>query len=376
MDNFAALFEIVRYYLVDAWDWLILLSPEQLLRVFWAVIFLELPRYTAANLYIFYLYLNGKLEEKVRPKRVQKAPLVSIIVPAHNEGPIIGATVESLAEQDYPNIEIVIIDDGSTDSTARQLAEIRRRPRLNVFRLSERQGKSAALNFGLGVSKGEFVVFMDADSTLARDVVSNLIAHFDDPLVGAVSGDLGVRNHHVNLLTRLQAVEYLISLSLGRRFKARMGILSIVPGAIGAFRRKLLTRIGGIEPGPGNDSDVTIRTRKLGMRIAFAGDATCLTTVPVRVSHWYKQRMRWDRNIIRNRARKHSDIFNPKNASFSLGNFISFADTFFFVALLPIMWLVYIIDILISYPHAYGYILIAVLILHLGLNFYERCSAF
>jgi cellulose synthase/poly-beta-1,6-N-acetylglucosamine synthase-like glycosyltransferase len=117
MDNFAAVFTSVWYYLIDAWDWLTLLSPAQCLRVFWVVVFLELPRYTAANLYIFYLYLSGNLHEKVRAGTPQRAPLVSIIVPAHNEGPIISATVESLAEQDYPNIEIVIIDDGSTDTT-------------------------------------------------------------------------------------------------------------------------------------------------------------------------------------------------------------------------------------------------------------------
>jgi len=369
MDSVVASLVDIWYYVVDAWDWLLLLSPDQYLRVFWAVAFLELPRYALANVYVLYLYLTGAFDRTRIEQPLSVAPLVSIIVPSHNEGEIIGATVNSLAEQDYPNLEIVVVDDGSTDNTPDQFPELRRRPRVSVFRLSRRQGKSAALNFGLGVSKGEYVVFMDADSTLARDVVTNLIAAFDSPDIGAVSGDLGVRNHQVNVLTRLQALEYLISLSLGRRFKAAMGILSIVPGAIGAFRRDLLTRIGGIEPGPGNDSDVTIRTRKLGMRIAFAGNATCLTTVPKNLNHWRKQRMRWDRNIIRNRARKHADIFDPNRASFSLSNFISFADTFFFVAILPIVWLIYMIDILVAYPGEYGYIFIAVLMLHVFLNF-------
>ncbi len=369
MDSLVAAIVDTWYYIVDAWDWLFLLSPDQYFRVFWAVIFLELPRYAAANVYVLFLFFAGRFDRVATPFPAATAPLVSIIVPSYNEGQRINQTVSSLREQDYPNIEIIVVDDGSTDSTLAQFEELRRQPQVSVFRNVERQGKSAALNFGLSVSRGQFVVFMDADSTLARDVVSNLMVHFENPKVGAVSGDLGVRNHHANLLTRLQALEYLISLSLGRRFKAAMGILSIVPGAIGAFRRDLLTRIGGIEPGPGNDSDVTIRTRKLGLQIAFAGSAACLTTAPITWRHWYKQRMRWDRNIIRNRARKHSDIFNPKQASFTLSNFISFLDTFFFVAILPVIWLIYMIDIVTTYPGEYGYILIAVIILHLGLNF-------
>lgn len=369
MDNLAAILLDFWYYVVDAWDWLFLLSPDQFVRVFWAVIFLELPRYAAANIYVLFLYLDGRFDRTTIEFSPATAPLVSIIVPAYNEGAIIGETVASLVEQDYPNLELIVVDDGSTDDTQERSAELKRWPNVSVFRLGERQGKSAALNFGLGVSRGEYVVFVDADSTLARDVVSNLIVSFDDPDIGAVSGDLGVRNHRTNLLTRMQAVEYLISLSLGRRFKAAMGILSIVPGAIGAFRRDLLTRIGGIEPGPGNDSDVTIRIRKLGMGVAFAGGATCLTTAPISWRHWYKQRMRWDRNIVRNRARKHKDILNVKQASFDLSNFVSFLDTFFFIAVLPVIWLIYMVDIVIAYPGEYGYILVAVFILHLGLNF-------
>ena len=283
------------YYTVDAWDWLLMLSADQFIRVFWAVIFLELPRYAAANIYVLYLYIEGRFEKTSLQFYSQTAPLVSVIVPAHNEGRIITETVASLSEQDYPNIEIVIVDDGSTDETPEIFPALKRCEGVSAYRLEERQGKSAALNMGLSLSRGDLVVFMDADSTLARDVISNLVALFDNPDIGAVSGDVGVRNHHVNMLTRMQAIEYLISLSLGRRFKAAMAILSIIPGAIGAFRRDLLERIGGLEPGPGNDSDVTIRIRKIGKQIGFADGATCLTTAPETWRHLFKQRMRWDR---------------------------------------------------------------------------------
>jgi cellulose synthase/poly-beta-1,6-N-acetylglucosamine synthase-like glycosyltransferase len=166
------------------------------------------------------------------------------------------------------------------------------------------------------------------------------------------------------VLTRLQAIEYLLSLSMDRRFKAELGILSIVPGAIGAYRRELLSNVGGLEPGPGCDSDATIRIRKLGRQIAFAQDAICRTTSPTSVFKLVKQRLRWDRNLVRNRARKHKDIFNPRYANFSLSSMISFADAFFFLALLPALWLFYTVDMFFNYPGDYDFILLTMLVLH------------
>lgn len=110
-----------------------------------------------------------------------------------------------------------------------------RYPQVRFFLLAEREGKSAALNYGFQVSRGDFVVNMDSDSTVDRDAIWNLLARFQDPNVGCVSGNLGVRNAHINLLTRFQALEYLLSITVGRWFKASVGILSVVTGAFGAF---------------------------------------------------------------------------------------------------------------------------------------------
>lgn len=364
MDALLAVTSDVWSFLVDGFDWLTTLSAADFVRVFWAFLFLEIPRYAVTDLYVMYLHFTGHYDREIRSFPPESAPLVTAIVAAFNEARTIAYTVRSLSEQDYPNLEIVVVDDGSTDATPAVMESIKTLQSVHYYRLSERQGKSAALNFGLDVSRGTYVVFMDADSTLDRHVVSALLSYFDDPDVAAVGGDLGVRNRDDNLLTRFQGIEYLISLSLSRRFKAAVGILAIVAGAIGAFRRDLLERVGGLEPGPGNDSDLTIRMRKLGKQIAFSGSAICLTTVPASWRKWLKQRLRWDRSVVRNKARKHQDVFRAGLASFRLSNFISFVDTLFFTVVLPLGWLIYVCDILINYSGDYAFVFLTTLMFY------------
>ena len=363
MDTLTLFFNFTLDYLESVVDWALGLNFYQFIRVFWAFLFLETPRYLFANLFVLYLWLWDK--PVIEPHKFPvETPLVTVVVPALNEADTIHEVVRSLREQTYPNIEIILIDDGSTDGTGEQMSRLAAHYGLRVHRMARRQGKSAAINVGLLMARGEFVVLMDSDSTLERSTVWHLVRHFEDPNVGAVSGNLTVRNHNHSVLTRLQAIEYLLSLSMDRRFKAELGILSIVPGAIGAYRRELLSNVGGLDPGPGCDSDATIRIRKLGRQIAFAQDAICRTTAPTSVFKLMKQRLRWDRNLVRNRARKHRDIFYPSFANFRLSSMISFADAFFFLALLPVLWLIYTVDMFFYFPGDYDFILLTMLVLH------------
>jgi cellulose synthase/poly-beta-1,6-N-acetylglucosamine synthase-like glycosyltransferase len=322
------------------------LGPGGFARVFWAYLALEVPRYLLTDLLVLVRHLRGK--DRPRTTWPKASPLVSVVLPALNEEETIADTVRSIREQDYRALEIVVVDDGSTDRTAELCEELARAGSIRFFRFSERQGKSAALNFGTRVAAGDVVVYMDTDSSLDRNAISTMLKYLDDERVGAVSGNLGVRNVRASILTRLQAIEYLVSITVGRSFRARSGILAIVPGAFGMFRRELLERVGGHEPGPGNDSDLTIRVRKLHSRIAFAADATCLTNVPVRWRGWLRQRMRWDRNITRNRVRKHRDTYNVRQANFSVRNLLSFVDAVGFGIVLALVWTGYTIDVALS----------------------------
>src|SRR5262249_2476449 len=190
-------------------------------------------------------------------------PWVTVLVPAYNEGETIARTVRSIRESDYPNVEIIIVDDGSTDSTAAVGRAIEESGQARYFRKEERGGKASCLNLALEMARGEFIVCIDADSSLDRDAIRKILVPFQDQKVGAVSGCVKVRNRDENLLTRLQACEYLVSIALGRRFLGWIGFLTIVSGAFGCFRRSTLAESGAWDPGIGDDSNVTLKTRKL-----------------------------------------------------------------------------------------------------------------
>jgi cellulose synthase/poly-beta-1,6-N-acetylglucosamine synthase-like glycosyltransferase len=155
---------------------------------------------------------------------------------------------------------------------------------------------------------------------------------------------------------------------MGRRFKAALGILSIVPGAFGVYRRELLDRVGGLEPGPGCDSDATIRMRKLRKRIGFAPDARCHTRTPERLGHLVRQRLRWDRNLVRNRARRHRDLVDPRQDHFSASNLFAALEPLVFLGVLPVLWVLYLFDVLINFEGELGFVLVAIFCMHLLAN--------
>ena len=144
-----------------------------------------------------------------------------------------------------------------------------------------------------------------------------------------------VRNYRENLCTTLQAIEYSDTISVGRITSSALGIYRVVSGAFGAFTREALDRVGGWDIGPGLDGDITVKLRKLGYRIVFEPEAICQTSVPNSFKKLIKQRLRWDKSIIRFRVRKHRDVFYP-NELFSFSNFISSAENITYNLLLNI----------------------------------------
>ncbi len=282
--------------LVDYWkaSWQMLagLGWSEIAKLIWFALLLDVPRYNLTDLIVL---LKSFSERK--PNIPTTLPMISILIPAYNESQTIANTLRSLIEVDYPHKEIIVIDDGSEDDTAAIASEFEVHG-VKVLRKEVRGGKASCLNLGLKSSKGDLIVSLDADSTLDRDALLRIAAYFEDEQVGAVSGNIKVRNWDTNLLTRLQACEYLLCISIGRRFLAWANLLTIVSGAFGCIRRSVLEDTGAWDPGIGDDYNVTLKTRKNRKKVAFAREAVALTNVPETMRGLFVQRRRWNRSFI------------------------------------------------------------------------------
>lgn len=337
-------------YIDNFIEYLGTVSAGKLLRIFWFFFIFEFLRFfvvdfTTLVIWRIKTFLIRKKVAEARAIFRQKQPLVSIIVPGKNEGHHINKLVESLKEQTYQNFEVVVIDDGSDDQTEIICRNLERLGKIDYFiRNDVRGGKASAANTGLRFTKGEIIVHIDADCSYDRDAIENIVMpFFFDERIGAIGGNVQVRNYRDSLCATLQAAEYTDTISIGRIATSELGIYRVVSGAFGAFRREVLERVGGWDIGPGLDGDITVKVRKLGYRIHFEHTAVCQTSVPDTFPKLVKQRLRWDKSLIRFRLRKHSDVFLPTK-SFRWGNFISFVENVTYNLLLNIKWYFYIFD--------------------------------
>ncbi|WP_189328932.1 bifunctional polysaccharide deacetylase/glycosyltransferase family 2 protein [Actinoplanes ianthinogenes] len=216
---------------------------------------------------------------------------VSVIVPAYNEKEGIEAAVRSLAGGDYPEIEVVVVDDGSTDDTA-EIAEGLRLPNVRVVRVPN-GGKSNALNTGIALAKHDLIVTVDGDTVFERDSIQKLVQPFGDPAVGAVAGNVKVGNRGT-LVSTWQHIEYVIGFNLDRRLYETLNCMPTVPGAIGAFRREALAQVGGISDETlAEDTDVTMALCRQGWRVVYEEHAKAWTEAPTTLEQLYRQRYRW-----------------------------------------------------------------------------------
>ncbi|TNC25854.1 bifunctional polysaccharide deacetylase/glycosyltransferase family 2 protein [Amycolatopsis alkalitolerans] len=224
------------------------------------------------------------------PRRIDDR--VTVIIPAYNEETGIAATIRSALASRHP-VDVIVVDDGSTDGTVEVVRRLRRRvPAVRLLRQSN-AGKAAALNSGLSAARTEFVVMVDGDTILDRDAVARLVAHFGDASVGAVSGNAKVGNRQ-GLLGRWQHIEYVIGFNLDRRVYDTLRCMPTVPGAIGAFRRSAVRRAGGVSVDTlAEDTDLTMALERAGWRVAYEENAVAWTEAPATIGQLWKQRYRW-----------------------------------------------------------------------------------
>ena len=326
----------------------------KIFNIFWYFFLLEAPRFLLMDFVILFMYFRNRgakkaLREKAHRELLMENPLVSVIAPGKNEGKHIYKLVNSLNEQSYRNIQIVIVDDGSDDDTYVICKSLYDNGYIDVFlRNDDRGGKASAANLALRYAKGKFVVHLDADSSFDVKAIENIIVPFYmNKNLGAVGGNIKVRNGDKNICTSLQSIEYLQTISVGRMVTSYLGIYKIISGAFGAFRKDIIDRIGGWDIGPGLDGDITVKIRKMGYDTEFEHTAIGLTNVPEKWKILSKQRLRWNKSLIRFRLRKHNDVFKP-DAHFNFSNFFALFENVFFNLILDLIWFFYIVDILIN----------------------------
>ncbi len=295
-------------------DWILFFAP---------LLVLELPRYYLRILGVLVLSALG-LPRRREPERaaiLRRAPRVSLLLVGRNEGDSISSAIESALAQDYPDFEVIVVDDDSQDEMFARARRRRVPGRVRIVRNASgrgRTGKPAASNVGLRLATGEILVAVDADTDCAPNLVREIVSRFSDPRVGLVAGNVRVGNAGTNLLTRLQAIEYALSIDLQRRWTDFLGCTFQVSGAIFAVRRAALEQIGGWDPELAEDTDLSLRMLQAGWKVAFAPEALVHTRVPATAARLARQRTRWDRGYLRALFRKHKRLLRPSAVSFAL----------------------------------------------------------
>lgn len=340
--------------------------------VFWFFFLFELPRYTLSTLAVGW---RAVFERDPAPAPPEMP--VSVLMVGHNEGDVLERAVLALTEQTHRNLQVVVIDDGSTDDMAGVGLRLQSEGLIDQFLTTGiRGGKAAGLNLGLQFCTSEIVVVMDIDTSLDRDAISTVVAPLlEDPDCGAVAGNLAVRNPDDTLLTKFQAIEYVSSISLGRQFTDMFGILAIVSGAFGAFRQSAIRKVGGWDVGPGDDSNLTAKLRRNGWSIKFAPNAWAFTDVPETHAAYVRQRLRWNRSIIRNRLRKFAVVFDLRQTNFTLRDVAASLNVLWFQFGLTIAYVIFVADMFYKYGEFAFTLIVGVHLLGLLGDFVEFAVA-
>jgi cellulose synthase/poly-beta-1,6-N-acetylglucosamine synthase-like glycosyltransferase/peptidoglycan/xylan/chitin deacetylase (PgdA/CDA1 family) len=260
-------------------------------------------------------------------------PLVSVLIPAYNEEDVIVYTVNSVLESDYPKLEVIVVDDGSTDGTGEMLDEqFGRNPAVRVIHQPNR-GKPAALSHALAEASSGILVTIDADTAVEPSAISKLVRHFVNPRVGAVAGNVKVGNR-ISWLTRWQALEYVTSQNLEKRAFDLLNCIPVVPGALSAWRAEAINNSGGFSADTvAEDTDLTITIRRAGWKIYYEEDAIGWTDAPETAGALVRQRFRWTFGTLQ-AFWKHRDTLG--RSKYGTLGWIALPNVFLFQLLLPL----------------------------------------
>jgi len=294
--------------------WALIVGPEVqsiivravvvMLIIFIIILFL---RYFAL---LWFSYLGHAERNVLGIRELRELPPISILVPAYNEGKVIERALTSLMQLEYPEYEVLVIDDGSTDDTLEIASRWEGQRGPGYFRVITKPngGKASALNAGIAHSRHPLILCMDADSYLEPRTLLKAARHFADPAVGGVAGNVKVENRG-SVVTKLQALEYIEGLNMPRRAQGFVAAVNIVPGPVGLFRREALEEVGGYDTDTfAEDADLTLKMMAAGWRVEYEDQAIAWSEAPETWRDLTQQRYRWTRGILQ-ALRKRKGVF-------------------------------------------------------------------
>ncbi len=325
-------------WIAEAGFWL----SQVLLGLFIVALILGILRIMAIAVLATVQYAKRKNEQAqldktafLLPNSLEKSyPSVSIIVPAYNEEVNAVKTIHNLLKQDYPNVDIIFVNDGSKDATFKVVSAAFQN-HLNVQIVDKSNGgKASALNVGIQRATGEFVICIDADTQLKSNAISKMMPYFQDEKVGAVAGNVKVGNE-VNMLTYWQSIEYTTSQNFDRRAFDLINAIIVVPGAIGAFRKTVIHSVGGFATDTlAEDCDLTIRILRGGHIVRSCTEAIAVTEAPETFRMFMRQRFRWTYGIMQSFWKNRDAFLNPRYGALGM---IALPNLLIFQILMPLI---------------------------------------
>lgn len=330
------------------------------LKFFPFVLLFELP----IQLLVMLGALRRYLAERSAARRAPPfCPKVTCVITCYAEGADVQKTVRTLTEQLYDgHIEMLAVVDGAVQNrhtlealrALQPYVNAQRGRRLEIVAKLQRGGRVSSLNQGLALASGPIVMALDGDTSFDNDMVRSAARHFADPGVVAVAGNLRVRNRDDSFVTRLQALEYALSIHLSRAGLDAFNLVNNISGAFGVFRRDFLRQIGGWDSGTAEDLDLTLRIKKYfarhpHLRIRFEPRAMGHTDAPLSWRQFLRQRLRWDGDLSYLYLRKYRHHLRP--GLMGLRNFLAFVWTgLLFQLATPFVVLSYTLYVFFVYP--------------------------
>lgn len=264
---------------------------------------------------------------KARAGAIHYAPRVSVLVPAYNEEKTISPSVQSILDSDYPDFEVIVVNDGSTDATERELQPFIAGGLIR-YHAKKNGGKASALNAGIALATGDIIFFTDADSLFEKNTIRNGVTYFSDPATGALSGNDTPLNPR-GVLQKMLVVTSHIGTGFVRRALSMASILPIIPGNLGMVRCEILRAIGGFREVWGEDLEITLRLHRHGVRIVYGASTKVIAECPNTLSGLWKQRVRWIRSYITVLSIHRDMIGRPKFGRFGIYMLFNIANMVF-----------------------------------------------